>query len=272
MRFHIGCSGWSYKHWRNDFYPRGLPASRWFEHYSDVFDTVELNASFYRLPSESAVRSWRERAPEGFVFSVKGSRLITHFRRLRDVEAALDTFLGRMQALDAHLGPLLFQLPPDFAPDLPRLDAFLELVPRRHRCAFEFRNREWWTQETFRVLEKHGTAFCMYNAGQTTTPVVATAPFAYVRFHGPSASYASSYSDDALARWMRELQGLEGVETVYAYFNNDIGGHAPRDALRMRAMVWKEQCRETKRPVNDRPLTRCFGSASTASPAPCGWR
>ena len=236
-QFHVGCSGWSYKHWRGDFYPRGLTASRWFEYYADVFDTVELNASFYRLPSESAVRFWREKAPEGFVFSVKASRLITHFRRLKDVEAALDTFLRRMQGLEEHLGPLLFQLPPDFGPDHERLEAFLELVPRRYRCAFEFRNRAWWSKETFRLLEQHDAAFCIYNAGETTTPVVATAPFVYVRFHGPSASYASSYSDEQLREWARELRGLDGVSEVFAYLNNDIGGHAPRDAVRLREMV-----------------------------------
>jgi uncharacterized protein YecE (DUF72 family) len=215
-----------------------LPAARWFEHSASVFDTVELNATFYRLPSEPAVKSWREKAPDGFVFAAKASRLITHFRRLRNADSALRTYLQRIEGLEEHLGPLLFQLPPDFEPGLDRLEAFLKLLPSKHRYAFEFRNRGWWTEATFGLLSEHEIAFCAYNMGDTSTAVIATAPFVYVRFHGP-AGYDTPYSDDQLSHWAKRLQALSGVEDAFVYFNNDLGGHAPRDALRFREIVTK---------------------------------
>ncbi len=237
VEYRIGCSGWSYKHWRGNFYPKALPASRWLEHYASCFDTVELNNTFYRLPSESAVRGWSGRSPPGFSFSVKVSRLITHYSRLRGVEEALQTFLDRIRPLGDRLGPLLYQTPPAFARDDARLSAFLSLLPPGLVHAFEFRNDSWWVDPVFDILREHGAAFCIYNMGEVSTPVVATCPDVYVRFHGPESSYASSYSEAALADWRRRLDSLSGGERAWVYFNNDVGGHAPRDALTLKRLV-----------------------------------
>lgn len=233
-QFRIGCSGWSYKHWRGDFYPRGLPARRWFEHYARQFDTVELNTTFYRLPSETAVASWREQAPPGFTFAVKASRLVTHFHRLTNADEAMRNLWDRIEPLGTHLGPMLFQLPPKFPADPTRLQAFLESLPRAIEPAFEFRDASWWNPEIYRVLERAGAAFAMFDMGETQTPVVATSKTAYLRFHGPGAKYHGSYSEEALRSWHRKLARLDGVTTAWVYFNNDIGGHAPRNAATFR--------------------------------------
>src|SRR3569623_137120 len=143
----IGCSGWSYRHWRGDFYPQGLAAKREFEFYASRFDTAEINGSFYRLPSEAAVAGWAARAPEGFLFAWKASRYITHNKKLNDCADSVDLVFGRMAPLGEHFGPVLFQLPPNlhFNPD--RLGGFLELLPRDRRCTFEFRHPSWYVSE-----------------------------------------------------------------------------------------------------------------------------
>jgi uncharacterized protein YecE (DUF72 family) len=235
VKFRIGCSGWSYKHWAGDFYPRGLKTSDWFQHYASQFDTVELNTTFYRLPNTAAVKRWSELAPPGFLFAAKVSRLITHFRRLAHTRPALKTYLDRVEPLGSHLGPLLVQLPPDFEADLPRLEEFLKTLPSSRRWAFEFRNRSWWTDEIFELLKAHDTAFCVYDRGREQTPAVATSGLVYMRFHGPEG-VGSGYTDRALEQWFDRLRGLDARD-VFVYFNNDIGGHAPRDARRFRELT-----------------------------------
>ena len=236
MKYRVGCSGWSYRHWAGDFYPRGLRNSDWFSHYAAHFDTVELNTTFYRLPSQAAIKRWRDLAAPGFDFAAKLSRLITHARRLKDAKSALETYLERVEPLGDHLGPLLVQLPPDFEIDLGRLGAFLELLPKRNRWAFEFRSRSWWTDATYDLLANHGAAFCIYDRGREATPAVATSRLVYMRFHGPEGA-GSGYGDRELSRWAARLDKLAGADEVWVYFNNDIGGHAPRDAQRFRALV-----------------------------------
>jgi uncharacterized protein YecE (DUF72 family) len=235
VRFRVGCSGWSYKHWAGDFYPRGLKSGDWFQHYASLFDTVELNTTFYRLPNVEAVKRWSGLAPPGFLFAAKVSRLITHFRRLVNTSAALKTYIDRVEPLGDHLGPLLVQLPPDFEADLPRLEAFLKTLPSGRRWAFEFRNRSWWTEDAFDLLRAHEAAFCMYDRGREQTPAVATSGWAYMRFHGPEGA-GSGYSAKALEEWSDRLRSLKARE-AFVYFNNDIGGHAPRDALRFRELA-----------------------------------
>jgi uncharacterized protein YecE (DUF72 family) len=234
MDFHIGCSGWGYRHWVGDFYPAGLPAAEWLEHYAVHFSTVELNSSFYRLPSESVVAGWRRRTPEGFRFAVKASRLITHFRRLRDCEAELNRFLGRMRGLGERLGPVLFQTPPSLERDPALLRDFLRLLPSDIVSAFELRDGSWWEQSTFDLLTEAGAAFCIHNLGREWTPIVATCDDIYVRLHGPEGTCASAYGDDALRGLLR---ALPGASRAWVYFNNDVGGHAPRDAARLIELV-----------------------------------
>ncbi|MCS7276244.1 MAG: DUF72 domain-containing protein [Dehalococcoidia bacterium] len=233
--FYVGTSGWHYYHWLGAFYPEDLPPSRWLAHYARRFATVELNNPFYRQPRAAAWDLWRRTAPEGFVFAVKANRFLTHIKRLKDVEEPLRRFLEGATRLGPHLGPILYQLPPSFhrtVENEERLARFLAILPRGLRHAIEFRHRSWLTDDTCRLLGEHGVALCCFDAPRLRTPLVATAPFAYMRFHGAEALYASNYSDEELAQWARRLAALgEGLEAVYVYFNNDACAFAVFNAL-----------------------------------------
>ena len=222
MGFYIGTSGWAYKHWRGIFYPQGLGQPKWLEFYSHHFDTVELNNTFYQLPSEKAFASWREGTPPGFVYSVKVSRLITHLKKLRNVEAALDNFLSRARILGDKLGPLLYQLPPNMPRNEALLETFLQLLPAELRHVFEFRHESWFDKGVFALLQKHNAGFCIYDMPGLTTPIMATSDIAYVRFHGSSYMYGGYYSDAELEEWAGKIAQLaRGLRSVYVYFNND---------------------------------------------------
>ena len=237
-KYFIGTSGWHYDHWRDRFYPEKLPKSRWLEFYARFFPTVEINNSFYRLPSEKAFENWRTGSPTGFAFAVKASRLITHYRRLQNVEGLLDTFLGRARLLKEKLGPILYQLPPGLHRDDQRLDRFLALLPRDLQHAVEFRHASWIDEGVFQILRKHDVAFCVISLPGFDCPVVATASFSYVRFHGSQAMYASCYTDEELEQWATNLRNLaKGCERVCAYFNNDAEGHAVHNAMTLMAKV-----------------------------------
>lgn len=234
---HIGTSGFSYQHWRGVFYPEGLSQQKWLEFYAQHFSTVELNVTFYRLPSEKAVESWRRRAPEGFLYAAKLSRLITHSHRLHNAEEALATFLERMRILGEHLGPILIQLPPGMPQDVDRLDAFLGQCNPTLRWAVEVRNAGWLNDTTYVVLRRHGAALCIHDL-ITPHPIEITAPFTYLRFHGAGQLYGGDYPDTALRPWADRLlawqtQGIDG----YAYFNNDACGYAVKNAKMLQAMV-----------------------------------
>jgi uncharacterized protein YecE (DUF72 family) len=233
----IGTSGWQYAHWSGDFYPRELPSARWFEFYARHFDTVELNTSFYRLPQAQAFDGWRRRAPAGFSFAVKASRYLTHVKRLSDPAEPLDRFWSRARRLGDRLGPVLYQLPPRWAPNEERLAAFLSAVPREHAQVVEFRDRRWYTPGTNALLEAAGVALCLHDMPESriADPV---GPLVYVRFHGSGARYGGRYPDDALAEWAMRIRAWSAAGLpVWAYFNNDIGGHAVRDAARLREAV-----------------------------------
>ena len=234
----VGTAGWSYKHWRGVFYPEGLPQRGWLAYYVQRFDTVEVNSTFYHLPRDSTMESWRVNAPEGFVYALKGSRLITHQRLLADAEEPLEEFLRRARLLGDKLGPVLFQLPPRFGLDMPTLERFLDLLPPGLLCAFEFRNETWYRPETFALLEERGACFCAHDMPRLWTPRRATGPAAYVRFHGPQQRYTGAYPHETLAEWAEWMAGrLQAGQDVYAYFNNDIGGHAVSDATALRELL-----------------------------------
>lgn len=233
----IGCSGWQYKHWRGAFYPADLPQARWLEYYTQRFDTVEINNSFYRLPESATFLAWRERAPRGFVYAVKASRFLTHLKKLKDPAAPLALFFSRADQLGPALGPVLYQLPPRWPANLERLTTFLKTLPKRRRHAIEFREASWYTDEVFALLKRYHVALCLHDMRGSATGRRRVAPFVYARFHGVER-YSGSYSDAHLAEWAGWIaaQLAEGVD-VYAYFNNDVGGHAPRDAMRLRAAI-----------------------------------
>ena len=236
----IGCSGWEYKHWRADFYATEVPRTRWFDYYAARFDTVEINNSFYRLPEESTFARWAARAPAGFLYAVKASRFLTHMKKLKNPEEPLDRLFNRMQPLKTagHLGPVLYQLPPNFKLDRPRLEYFLQSLPPSVRHVVEFRDPSWYQDDVFALLEGHGVACCLHDMKGSATGRKRVGPFAYIRFHGPTGTYSGGYSQRHHHRWADWIRSqlAEGID-VFAYFNNDIGGHAPRDAETLRRLV-----------------------------------
>jgi uncharacterized protein YecE (DUF72 family) len=233
----IGCSGWQYKHWRGDFYPEKLPQQRWLAYYAARFNTVEINNTFYRLPEATAFGQWRDQAPPGFVYAVKASRFLTHMKKLKDPEEPVDRLLQRAANLHGALGPVLFQLPPRWPLNIPRLTTFLETLPSGFRYAIEFREPSWYAAEVFALLERHQVALCLHDMAGSDSGQMIVGPFAYVRFHGV-AKYSGRYADRTLDVWADWLAArLRAGVSIYAYFNNDTGGHAPRDAARLRARL-----------------------------------
>jgi len=233
----IGCSGWQYKHWKGDFYPADLRLEGWFERYAATFDTVEINNTFYRLPPPQTFRRWHERAPAGFLFAVKASRYLTHMKKLTDPEEPLQRFFEHAAPLGATLGPVLYQLPPRWPLDRDRFRHFLSVLPRRVRQVVEFREPSWYVQEVFELLEARGVALCLHDMVGSASGMRRVGPFVYVRFHGVT-KYAGRYGDEELKPWADWLDAEHASgRDVFAYFNNDIGGHAPRDAVRLREML-----------------------------------
>lgn len=237
---YIGTSGWSYEHWQGVLYPPGLPAKDRLEVYARRFPTVELNSSFYHWPRDATFQNWTERLPEGFRMSVKAPRGLSHARRLAEPEVWLARIWRGLETLGSRRGVLLVQLPPDQHRDDARLAAFLQQLPRQNLAACEFRHPDWHVEPVFSLLERYGVAYCVMSGAHLPCILRATAPFVYVRLHGPSASqlYAGAYSEADLHWWADRLQEwrTQGY-TCWAYFNNDAEGHAVRNALRLRELV-----------------------------------
>jgi uncharacterized protein YecE (DUF72 family) len=227
----IGCSGWSYRDWVGPFYPKEVQARDRFAFYASQFETTEINASFYRLPSEKAVATWAQTAPEGFVFAWKVSRYITHNKKLKDCEDSVDLVFGRMAGLGEAHGPALVQLPPMLRRDDERLAAFLKLLPKGRRHTVEFRHPSWYEKPVFDLLADHDAALCISDHHDAPSPWEVTASWVYVRGHGPGGRYVGRYPEPDLRRWAERVvawraQGLD----VYSYFDNDIKSAAPADA------------------------------------------
>jgi uncharacterized protein YecE (DUF72 family) len=235
---HIGTSGWHYNHWRGPFYPEKFPAAKMLDYYARHFDTVELNNTFYRLPPETAVENWRESTPSRFCFALKGSRFLTHMKKLKDPAPGIEKFMERADLLRNKLGPIVFQLPPWWELNLPRLEEFLEALPKRHRYAFELRNETWRTAEVYRALRRHNAAFCIYELAGYHTDFTLTANFTYARLHGPGGAYAGSYEARRLREWAERIRGWKDeLRAVYVYFDNDQAGFAVENARTLREMV-----------------------------------
>jgi len=232
-RAYVGCSGWMYKDWRGIVYPESLPARKWFEHYTSLFDTVELNNTFYRLPPVSTVESWAAQAPPDFSYALKLGAFGSHRMKLRDAARWLPNHLDRAERLGAALGPTLVQLPPRWKRNAERLDEFLSVAPATMRWAVELREQSWVHDDVFEVLRAHGAALCIHDL-LPDHPWELTTDWTYTRFHGPNAlerKYWGRYGArrlapvaDRLVAWLD--QGMD----VYAYFNNDHEGHAVKDA------------------------------------------
>jgi uncharacterized protein YecE (DUF72 family) len=229
----VGCSGWSYADWRGRVYPEGVPQRRWLEHYATLFDTVEINATFYRLPCEATVAAWVERTPDDFLFSVKASRYLTHVRRLTDVGRGLERFYARIAPLrdSPKLGPVLWQLPETFRRDDERLAHVLERLPPGRHC-FELRHESWFAPDVYALLREHGAALVLGDHPERPFQQhELTASWTYVRFHHGTRGRRGNYSARELDAWAARIAGWRRRAEVFAYFNNDWEGFAVRNAL-----------------------------------------
>ena len=233
---YVGTSGWNYREWRGVFFPEDLAARKWLAFYATRFDSVEINYTFYRLPSEESCRAWYRETPANFRFAVKASRYITHIKRLRDSREAWDAFLKRIKILKEKLGPILLQFPSNFRAtetNLHSVDEFLAYAVRRStRLALEFRDRSCLENEMIGILRRHRAALVVSHSSKyPVAEICPTSDFAYFRFHGPKQMFASGYSDTELRHWSEQMKAqLRAHQDVYAYFNNDARCHAPGDA------------------------------------------
>jgi uncharacterized protein YecE (DUF72 family) len=229
---HVGCSGWNYAHWRERIYPKGLRPSRWLEHYATLFDTVEVNATFYRLPRREAVARWVEQTPEEFVFTVKASRYLTHLKRLTDLGSGLERFYERIEplAVSPKMGPVLWQLPANFHRDDERLANALRVLPRGRHC-FEFRHESWFAPEVYELLRGHGVALVIGDHPQRPFQThELTADWTFVRFHYGKRGRNGNYSESELEEWRDRIAAWRRSVEVFAYFNNDWHGYAVKNA------------------------------------------
>jgi uncharacterized protein YecE (DUF72 family) len=233
-KYFIGCSGWHYDHWRGLYYPEGLPKTKWLQFYARQFTTVELNNSFYHLPTEKAFTTWRESSPDDFVFAVKVSRFITHIKRLRNLGSAVENFLSRACFLENKLGPLLYQLPPNMKRNDEVLEDFLSSLPQEYRHVFEFRHESWIDDSVFHLLQQYNVGLCVFDMPDFTCPLLATSNFAYIRFHGSEGLYSSCYSNEELSQWAKKIAQLgQSLNAIYIYFNNDAEAFAVKNAITM---------------------------------------
>jgi uncharacterized protein YecE (DUF72 family) len=231
----VGCSGWSYESWRRGIYEE-VPARRWLERYAELFDTVEVNATFYRLVKRETVEGWVERTPAEFVFAVKASSYLTHMRRLRGIERGIERFWEPLEPLrgSGRLGPVLWQLPESFQRDEDVLAKALALLPPARHC-FEFRHSSWFTASVRRLLERHGASLAIGDDGRRELPEASPwGEVAYLRLHYGSRGRRGNYSATELDRWRRRIAAWRRRREVFVYFNNDWEGFAPANALRLR--------------------------------------
>jgi len=233
----IGCSGWAYRDWKGPFYPADLKDKDRLAFYQSRFPTTEINASFYRMPSEAAVQGWAERAPPGFVYAWKASRFITHNKKLKDCEESIGFVLGRMAPLGTE-GPVLFQLPPMLHLSIERLSTFIGWLPKPRRYTFEFRHPSWYADEVLGLLADNDISLCISDHHHAPSPWAATASFVYVRGHGPGGRYFGRYEEEQLRDWSGHAADwrAEGRD-VFCYFDNDIKSAAPSDAQTLAGMV-----------------------------------
>jgi uncharacterized protein YecE (DUF72 family) len=238
---YVGTSGWSYQHWKGVFYPKGLSPRRWLEHYIKFFNCVELNVTFYRLVKKEVFQNWRQKTPDDFHFIAKGSRFITHIKRLKDIAEPLDLFLENASGLGDKLALVLWQLPPSFKKDIKLLASFFKLLLKKTnlRHCFEFRNDTWFDQEVYRLFKENNFCLCIAHSPRFPSQKVVTADYLCLRFHGGELLYGSNYSDRELKDWARFAREFKKDKDIFAFFNNDAQGFAVKNALRFRELLEK---------------------------------
>jgi len=236
-RLFIGTSGWNYPHWRDVFYPKELSQSSWLQHYTKFFNCVELNVTFYRLVQMKTFQNWYERTPEHFYFVVKGSRFITHIKKIKGIGESLKLFIDNAIELKGKLAAILWQFPPSFKKDLDRLESFLKLLKKtKLRQAFEFRNENWFDKEVYALLKEYNACLCVAHSSRFPCVKEVTADFLYLRFHGGGSLYSSNYSDKELKEWAAFAKKFPNKD-IFAFFNNDAYGYAVKNALRFRELL-----------------------------------
>ncbi len=227
---HIGTSGWSYEHWKENFYPKGLGTKKWLHYYSEHFPTVEINSTFYRLPRATTIKDWHNQVPKDFLFAIKASRYITHIKRLHDCKDSVEYLLALLEDLKPKLGPILIQLPPSFKMNKERLLDFLGYLKKDFRYVFEFRHDSWYKDEIYDYLHKHKIGLCITDLNGIHSPEVITTDFTYMRLHGPHKAYVGSYGPEGLKMWRKKIEKWSENASVYCYFDNDEKGYAIKDA------------------------------------------
>jgi uncharacterized protein YecE (DUF72 family) len=238
-KIYIGTSGWHYRHWIGSFYPAGTKSHEQFGLYKQIFHCVEINNSFYRLPSPEIFRTWRKKSPDDFLFVVKASRFITHNKKLKDPKESTKRFFDNVRYLKEKLGPILFQLPPTWKKNTERLEEFLASLSKKYRYVFEFRNSTWYDDDVIALLRKYNSAFCIYELGGHVSPANVTANFVYVRLHGPGENkYQGSYSNKQLAEWANQCRDWQRQNLdVFIFFDNDEEGYAAFNAQTLQKLV-----------------------------------
>jgi len=236
-RLFIGTSGWNYAHWSEGvFYPPGLSQNKWLQYYTDFFNSVELNVTFYRLVQKKTFQNWYKRTPRDFYFVAKGSRFITHIKKIKAVKEPLSLFIESAINLKEKLAAILWQLPPSLKKDLKRLETFLKLLKKtKIRQVFEFRNESWFDKETYALLKEYNTCLCIAHSNRFPCVKEVTADFLYLRFHGGESLYSSNYPDKELKEWADFVKGTK--KDIFVFFNNDAYGYAVKDALRFRELL-----------------------------------
>jgi len=238
MRARIGTSGFNYDVWLGRFYPEQLPEDRMLSYYSDHFDTVEINLTFYRTPEKNVYKNWRKEVPEDFIFSMKANRYITHMKNLKDVQDSLTREIEHHKILGEKLGPVLFQLSERWTADIERLRSFVEKLPGDDLHVLELRHESWFKEEVYEILRENNIAFCIQDIKGVFSPIIRTSDFVYIRFHGPKGDYRGNYEEDELRKWALRINNwLARDIQVYAYFNNTDEGHAPNNALRILELI-----------------------------------
>ena len=237
-KIYIGTSGWHYKHWKGTFYPPDIKESQQLEAYQKYFSTVEINNSFYMLPAAETFENWRKSTPEHFVFAVKGSRYLTHMKKLIVEKSAISKFFTHASKLEEKLGVVLFQLPPRWKVNTQRLKDFITALPDGYRFTFEFREHSWYNDEVYTILNDNNCAFCIYELQYHISPLEVTADFVYVRLHGPGNKYQGSYNEKTLNEWASRCKEWQKQgRDVFIYFDNDQHGYAAFNAVRLNELV-----------------------------------
>lgn len=233
--FYFGTSGWYYDDWVNNFYPKDIEKNEWLIYYSQRFNSVEVNASFYRLPFKNMVKGWNNKTPDDFLFTFKGSRLITHNKKLKNVDESLNRFFKRIKMSD-KIGVVLWQLPPFLKKDLNLLENFFTKLDSNIKQCIEFRHKSWFEEDVFDLLRRYNVAYCIISAPGLPSTIKVTSDFAYFRWHGINDWYKYNYSKNELNGWASKIKQLD-VKDVFGYFNNDYNGYAPQNCMVLKELL-----------------------------------